>query len=50
MSQNLKLLFYLKKPTAYQSGELPVFLRLTVDGKRSELFVGKRIEPKNDRM
>jgi site-specific recombinase XerD len=44
VSQNLKLLFYLKKPKAYESGELPVFLRITIAGKRSELFVGKRIE------
>lgn len=45
MRTNLKLLFYLKKPKTYQSGPMPVYLRFTVEGTRSEATTGRSCEP-----
>ncbi|MBX0335347.1 site-specific integrase [Pontibacter sp. HSC-14F20] len=45
MSINFRLLFYLKKPKNYQQGPVPIYLRITVAGKRSELATGRTIEP-----
>lgn len=45
MRTNVNLLFYLKKPKNYQSGPMPVYLRFTVDGKRSEATIGRTCEP-----
>jgi site-specific recombinase XerD len=45
MSINFSLLFYLKKPKNYQSGPMPVYLRVTVAGKRTELVTGRSCEP-----
>ncbi|WP_158796402.1 site-specific integrase [Pedobacter sp. L105] len=45
MSSNFNLLFYLKKPRNYESGTLPVYLRITLNGKRSESSLGREIEP-----
>jgi integrase len=49
MSKNMKttfsLLFYLKKPKNYQNGPMPVYLRITVDGRRSETTAGRECEP-----
>jgi integrase len=45
MSINFSLLFYLKKPKNYQSGPMPVYLRFTVAGKRTELVTGRSCEP-----
>ncbi|WP_182954680.1 phage integrase SAM-like domain and Arm DNA-binding domain-containing protein [Pedobacter gandavensis] len=39
--------FFLKKPKNYQEGPLPVYLRITVDGKREELTAGRTCEPEN---
>ncbi|WP_325386321.1 hypothetical protein, partial [Mucilaginibacter sp.] len=36
MKTNFSLLFYLKKPKNYQAGLVPIYLRITVNGKRSE--------------
>jgi site-specific recombinase XerD len=46
MRTNVNLLFYLKKPKNYQSGVMPIYIRFTVDGKRSEAATGREIEPK----
>ena len=45
MSINFRLLFYLKKPKNYQQGPVPIYLRITVSGKRAELATGRAIEP-----
>lgn len=37
VNKTFGLLFYLKKPKNYAKGSLPIYLRLTVDGKRAEL-------------
>jgi integrase len=37
VSKTLGLSFYLKKRRDYESGPLPIYLRITVDGKRAEI-------------
>lgn len=45
MSNLILLHFYLKTPKAYISGSLPIYLRLTVGGKRAEISIGRKCEP-----
>src|SRR5476649_1536560 len=44
-TKNFNLTLYLKKPKGYESGILPIYLRISVDGKRSEATIGRGIEP-----
>jgi site-specific recombinase XerD len=44
-TKNFNLTFYLKKLKGYESGILPIYLRVAVDGKRSEATIGRGIEP-----
>lgn len=37
VSNTFRLIFFLKKPRNYESGPLPIYLRITVDGRRAEL-------------
>jgi hypothetical protein len=46
MKTKLSLLFYLKKPRNYQDGPVSIYLRVTVDGKRSEIATGRDCQPK----
>ena len=39
MRTTLNLLFSLRKPKNYQSGDMPIYLRITVDGQRAEVAV-----------
>ncbi|AKD02349.1 recombinase [Pontibacter korlensis] len=45
MSINFSLLFYLKKPKNYTSGPVPIYIRITVTGKRAELTTGRECQP-----
>lgn len=45
MRTTLNLLFYLKKRGSYVSGPVMIYLRFTVDGRRSEISTGKSCEP-----
>jgi integrase len=45
MKTNFGLLFYLKKPKNYQNGLVPIYLRITVNGKRAETSTGRECEP-----
>jgi integrase len=45
MRTNFSLLFYLKKPKNYVTGPAPIYLRITVDGKRSELTAARSVDP-----
>jgi len=46
MSKTFGLLFYLKKNKASASGTLPIYLRITIDGKRTEISTKRTIEIK----
>ena len=37
MKATFSILFYLKKRSDYSNGPLPIYLRITVDGKRAEI-------------
>ena len=45
MITSYTLLFYLKKPKKYESGPMPVYMRITVNGKCSELSVSRKCLP-----
>jgi hypothetical protein len=45
MKTNFSLLFYLKKPKNHQTGLVPIYLRITVNGKRAETSTGRECEP-----
>jgi len=45
MKTNFSLLFYMKKQKNYQSGPAPIYIRITVSGKRSETTTGRECEP-----
>lgn len=45
MKTNFSLLFYMKKPKNYQKGVAPIYLRITVNGSRSEVTTGRSCEP-----
>lgn len=47
MKTKFSLLFYLKKRNNYQSGNAPVYLRITVQGERSEVGISRNIDPVN---
>ncbi|WP_184658743.1 site-specific integrase [Pedobacter cryoconitis] len=45
MKTNFSLLFYMKKPKNYVKGSAPIYLRITVQGKRSEITAGSSCDP-----
>jgi len=45
MKTIFSVLFYLKRARNYQTGPVPVYMRITVNGKRSELTTGRECEP-----
>ncbi|MGO4875580.1 Arm DNA-binding domain-containing protein [Pedobacter psychrotolerans] len=45
MKTNFSLLFYLKKQRNYRGGHVPVYLRITVGGKRAEMTNGLECDP-----
>jgi len=45
MKTNFSLLFYLKKQKVFASGPMPVYMRITVNGKRAEVSAGRDCEP-----
>jgi predicted RNase H-like nuclease (RuvC/YqgF family) len=45
MKTNFSLLFYMKKPKTYKFGPAPIYMRITVNGKRSETATGRLCEP-----
>ena len=45
MTTNFSMLFYMKKPSYYKSAPAPIYVRLTVNGSRSECATGKSCEP-----
>jgi len=45
MSQNFKVLFFLKKGKRENEKTLPIYVRVTIDGKRAEWTVQRNCEP-----
>lgn len=45
MKTNFSVLFYLKKTKNYVKGAVPIYLRVTVDGKRAEISASRECEP-----
>jgi site-specific recombinase XerD len=44
MNQNLKVLFFLKKGKGFLKGPLPIYVRITINGKRTEWSVQRQWE------
>lgn len=38
-------IFFLKKPKEYEKGPVPIYLRITVDGKRAEVSIKRKVDP-----
>lgn len=45
MKTNFSLLFFMKRQKNYSGGEVPIYLRITVNGKRVEIATGRSCEP-----
>lgn len=45
MITNYNLLFYLKKPKKYESGPMPIYMRIKVNGKSAEISVNRKASP-----
>lgn len=45
MDKSFGLLFYLKKPKVYSGGDIPVYLRITVDGNSVEISTKRKADP-----
>ena len=45
MKTKFSLLFYIRKPKNYVSGSMPVWVRITVNGKRAETSSDREREP-----
>jgi site-specific recombinase XerD len=45
LDKSFGLLFYLKKPKNYVKGEIPIYLRITVDGVTKELSLKRSCDP-----
>jgi site-specific recombinase XerD len=45
MKTNFSVLFYMKKQKNYTKGPAPIYLRITVEGKRAELATGRDCDP-----
>lgn len=43
--KSFTLLFYLKRRAGYKAGELPIYMRVTVDGDRFEITTKRQCEP-----
>ncbi len=46
MKTNFSMFFYVKKQKYYTSGVAPIYLRITVDGKLSEINTNRECNPK----
>lgn len=45
MKSNFHLLFYIRKQKNYKGGAMPIYMRITVNGKRVDLSAGRSCEP-----
>lgn len=47
IGKTFKVLFHLKKPKNYKDGPVPIYMRITVDGERIEIFTSLKCLPEN---
>ena len=47
LGQSLGILFYQKKRANYENGNMPVYLRITVNGNRAELGTKQSCDPEH---
>lgn len=47
MNKTFKVIFSLRKPKNYVQGDMPVYMRLTIDSKRVEFSTQRKADPKN---
>ncbi|QEM06653.1 site-specific integrase [Mucilaginibacter rubeus] len=45
MKSNFHLLFYIRKQKNYKGGAMPIYMRITVSGKRADMSAGRECEP-----
>ncbi|MGV8879365.1 MAG: site-specific integrase [Sphingobacteriaceae bacterium] len=45
MKSNFHLLFYIRKQKNYKGGEMPIYMRITVNGKRADMSAGRNCDP-----
>ncbi len=45
LEKSFSLLFYLKKTKNYRIGNMPIYLRITVDGIPKEITTGRNCDP-----
>jgi site-specific recombinase XerD len=45
MKSNFHLLFYIRKQKNYKGGVMPIYMRITVNGKRADMSAGRECEP-----
>lgn len=45
LTKNFSLLFYLKRRSNYVSGNLPIYIRITINGRRVEITAQRECEP-----
>ncbi|HUC81941.1 MAG TPA: site-specific integrase [Flavisolibacter sp.] len=45
LEKSFGLLFYLKKPKKYEKGNMPIYMRVTVDGVPKEISTGREWDP-----
>ena len=45
IGKNFSLLFFLKKPKNYVSGNMPIYMRITVNGQVKELTSSRKCDP-----
>lgn len=45
LGKNVNVLFFLKKPKDYHGGKLPIYIRITVNGKSRELSTSRKCDP-----
>lgn len=47
LGKNFSLLFFLKKPKNHVSGDMPIYMRITVDGQAKEMTTSRQCDPQS---
>lgn len=45
-TKRMSILFRVKKPTHYEHGNVPIYLRITLDSERTEISINREFDPK----